>query len=394
MKRLILKIAVPVVTFFGRLLFGLVRLFRKPRRPDRLGKVLVIKLWAIGEVVMAAPVLEALKRHDPECAVHMLVGETAAAVVAHNPFCDRILEVDENIFLKPSLSGMFTLAGKLRRERYDTAIVLHHFFIFGLFAWMCGIRVRAGLDRYGEGFALTHRVPRPSAPTHRVMEYLSVPLALGVQPAGPAPRIWVPEDALEAADRKLLALFPGGFDKGLVAVLPTGGANPAASRVASNIVTKRWPVAHYVELVRILAEAGCGIVVVGGPGELGIRDDFARVESSSVKILIGQMDLAATMAVLKRCDVVVTNDSGPMHVADALGARVVAVFGPTDPEIVGPYSSMDNVITSGEDCAPCFDESVFPNVFPDCPTHACMKSVTPETVLERVLKLASDTRSH
>jgi len=432
-KRLLVRLALPIICILGRALFALGRAARR-RRSAGPGprKVLVMKLWAIGEVVMATPVLEALKRHDPRAEVHVLVGNASLAVVERNPFCDRAICVDESILLGIKPWGIFSLIRRLRRERYDTAVVLHHLFVFGLLACVAGIPVRTGIDRRGEGFALTVRVPRPSprtsrrlrrvptppidsshrwigclpvraaartqagergapnaartviTPTHRTVEYLSTVAALGVDTSGLRPLVKVgPEDTARAAS--LLRQFGmSGGERRLVGMLPTGGANAAASKVRSNIVNKRWPVEYYVDLASRLAEMGCDVLILGGLAETRLRPAFQRVAGPRVRVLLGGTSLATSAAIMKRCDAVVTNDSGPMHVADAVGARLVAVFGPTDPRIVSPYGQPGSVLRSGEKCSPCFDESVFPNRMAECDHQRCMRNVKVDEVLAAV----------
>lgn len=166
-----------------------------------------------------------------------------------------------------------------------------------------------------------------------------------------------------------------------------GGANGAATRMASNIVAKRWPVESYIELAERLAAEGVDVLVLGGPGELAVREVMEERAPSRAHVLIGQTSLAATMALMKRCKAIVTNDSGPMHIADALGVRTIAVFGPTDPRVVGPYGQPQSVLRAREGCCPCFDETVFPNRVPECSHQRCMHSVSVDRVFSEVLQV-------
>jgi len=392
-KRALTRLALPIACAFGKMLFGLGGALRRPPTSG-VGprKVLVMKLWAIGEVVMATPVLEALKRHDPRAEVHLLVGNASRAVVERNPFCDRVICLDESVLLGGKPWEILSMIRRLRRERYDAAIVLHHLFIFGLLACVAGIPVRTGIDRRGEGFALTVRVPRPSRPTHRTVEYLSTVAALGVDTSGLRPLVKVGAEDVARAASLLREFGMSGGGRPLVGMLPTGGANAAASTVRSNIVNKRWPTEYYVDLAARLAGMGCGVLVLGGPGESRLRPAFERIAGppacapadGSVQVLIGRTSLATSAGLMKRCDVVVTNDSGPMHVADAVGVRVIAVFGPTDPRIVSPYGQPGSVLCAQEKCAPCFDESVFPNRMAECDHQRCMRNVKVDEVLAAV----------
>jgi lipopolysaccharide heptosyltransferase II len=388
MKRLLLKLLIPFACFLGRVVFGIAHSIKAPPKPERLGKVLVIKLWAIGEVVMALPVIEAFKRHDSSCKVHMLVGKSAFPVVEKSPHCDKVIQVDESIFLKPRPLALRRLAKELKRERYDTAIVLHHFFVFGVFAWLAGIPSRIGLDRNGEGFALTTRISRPKTKVHRVAEYLSTLTPFNANVEGLAPSITMDEQSIPIAQDMVRKMSGGRDTSKLIVLLPTGGANTAADEIASNIVTKRWPVDHYSALAKRFVEDGHPVLVLGGPGEKNLRPAFGE-DQPGCKVLLGQTDLRTTMALIKQASLVVTNDSGPMHIAAALGVPVVAVFGPTDPAIVGPYSPKAVVLKGEEACTPCFRDDVFPNIVPACDHQRCMRSVTVDMVYKAAKELLS-----
>ena len=388
MKRLLLKLLIPIACFFGRMFFGIAHFLKAPPKPERLGKVLVIKLWAIGEVVTALPVLEALKRHDPSCQVHMLVGKSAYPVVENDPHCDKVIQIDESIFLKPRPFALWRFARELKGEKYDTTIVLHQFFIFGVFAWLAGIPARAGLDRNGEGFALTFKVPRPKSKVHRVVENLLPLVQFGVNVEGLAPVITLDKQSIQTAKEIVREMADGRSASELVVILPTGGVNAAASAIASNFVNKRWPIEYYVALAERFLEDGLSVLVLGGPGEKDLQPSFGN-DKSRYRVLLGKTDLRTTMALIKQASVVATNDSGPMHIAAALSVPVVAVFGPTDPVAARPYSSRSIVLTGDDSCAPCIREDVFPNIVPKCDHQRCMRSVTVDMVFKAAKELLS-----
>lgn len=389
MKRVLVRALLPLVCAFGWLLFSMINALQRKRKPERLGKVLVIKLWAIGEVVMATPVLEALKRHYPDCTVHILVGKTSLPVVENNPFCDKVIPIEEDIFLRLKIRQILRLARDLKREGYDTAIVLHQFFLFGVFAWLAGIPVRAGIDRRGEGFALTVKAMPSPKPIHRVQENLSVVGALGVKTEGLAARIWLAPEALERAGNMLKEAGCRGGK--VVVMLPTGGQNAPAATLSANIVTKRWPVELYAELARRLTEEWHCVIVLGGAAETGLEVSFKDTQAS---VMIGKTDLATTIGLIGRADAVVTNDSGPMHIAAALGRPMVAIFGPTDSRILGYQSEKAVILTSNTECSPCYREDLFPGVVPECEHQKCMRSVTVEMVHEAVRRLLEGAAGH
>ena len=283
---------------------------------------------------------------------------------------------------------MWHLARELKREKYDTTIVLHQFFIFAVFAWLAGIPSRIGLDRNGEGFALTTRIPRPQAKMHRVAEYLSTLAPFNANIEGLTPSITIDEQSIPIAQDMVRKMAGGRDTSKLIVLLPTGGTNTAATEVASNIVTKRWPADYYAALAKCLVEDGHPVMVLGGPGENNLRPACGE-DQPGYKVLLGQTDLRTTMALIKQASLVVTNDSGPMHIAAALNTPVIAVFGPTDPAIVGPYSPKAVVLKGEEACAPCFRDDVFPNIVPACEHQRCMRSVTVDVVYKAAKELLS-----
>jgi len=362
---------------------------RTPELPDRsrTQRILVVKLWAIGEVLMSLPALESLRRAFPAARITLLVGQVAAGVVRHNPNLDEVVEVDEQTFLKPRLGALWRLSQDLRRRRFDLALSFHHSLPVNLFLRATGSRVRAGFDRRGEGWPLTHRIPWEQRLLHQTEEYHQVVSQVSGNGMGsPAisgkapPLVFRPSAAdLERADEVLAEV---GLDRPLIALLPTGGSNAAASGLDSNIHLKVWPPSFYGELAKLLVERlSARVVVVGAEAEQSARDEILRIARDEVVDLVGKLSLGELGALLARCDLVVTNDSGPMHLAAAVGAPLLALFGPTDPRLCGPRSRNAKVFQRALPCSPCFEPNTFPNRVPPCSNpnyHECLRSFTPE----------------
>ncbi|MDP7034604.1 MAG: glycosyltransferase family 9 protein, partial [Planctomycetota bacterium] len=361
---------------------------------EKTERILVIKLWAIGEVVLATPVFEALRQKYPDAQIDLLVGKTALAVVEHNPHLSSVIPIDESIFLRLRLREIIRLARRLQPAKYDTAILLHKVFIYGVFARLCGIRRRLGLSRGFEGFALTDRIPQATHHVHRVEEYLSVLGPLGIQTSLRPTTIFLRPKAHESANQLLSKETLQDPPPPTISLLPTGGANDAAGQLGTNFLTKRWPIPSYLELADRLSQQGARVLILGGPAEQRLRPSFESLDSPNLHIWIGETDLETTMGLLHASDLVVSNDSGPMHIASALGIPVLAAFGPTYTQVARPLSPGSRVLTGSTPCTCHVREDVFPNIVPTCKQdQICLKSVTVDQMIEAATEMLTEAKS-
>jgi predicted lipopolysaccharide heptosyltransferase III len=339
--------------------------------PGEIRRVLVVKIWAIGEVIMATPAFRALRELLPEAHITMLTGRAAYPVVELSPRFDKVLAVDEAVFLKPKPAVLLSLVKKLRRERYDLVVSLHHAWQFGVFAALTGARHRVGFDRRREGFAYSTGV-KPEPGRHQVNEYFDLVKALGTT-GEPGPlEIYTDESDEIRADEAMGRLKEAGKRAALVA--PGGGVNPK-----TKMPEKRWPAERYAALIEMLAP-DFALALVGGPGDEEAGVAVAGKLKAEVTNLIGRTTLRELYALSARADLFVGNDSAPMHLAAAAGAPTVAVFGPTDPTLNGPWSDRARVITRETNCAPCYRDGHFP----ECDNRRCLENVSAAEVYASV----------
>lgn len=351
-------------------------------------KVLIIKLWAIGEVCTATPVIRELKSNFPNMSLNFLVGKRSSDIIKNNPHIDEVIVVDEEIFLNFNLVEIFKLIKNLKVKRFDIAIVLHHSFLFTIFAWLIGAKTRVGFDRNGEGFLNNVKIcplfsDKRLSKKHRVDRYLAAVEALGgkvrdrnleVFPTLEDERFV--EDFLEENDVTK--------DDVLIGIMPTGGKNPAAQRIGARLERKVWPTEYYAELSKMLVEGlKAKIIVLGGVDEL----EKAQVIKSRIRENLidttSKLNLRQLNSAAQRCSLIITNDSGPMFVVSASDVPLVAIFGPTDPFLCGPFSKNSYIINKNIGCGPCLREDVFPNVVKKCNKKtACMNSIEPKEVFE------------
>ncbi|MDB5297347.1 MAG: lipopolysaccharide heptosyltransferase [Phycisphaerales bacterium] len=329
-----------------------IELAQPPRR------VLIVKPSAVGDVVHGLPVLDLLKRRWPGAAVSWLVTPACAGVLDGHPLLAEVIRFDRKRYgqawRRPAeLRGLLDFAAGLRARRFDLAIDLQGLFRSGWLTFQTGAPVRVGLADAREmaGLFYTHRVNVGRREQHAVERYLCVAEALG---AGRGP-VRFPFAATAADAASVAARVPPRY-----AVLFPG----------TNWPTKRWPAEKFAALVNPLRERfGLEAVVAGAPNEVELG---ARVVGAAA-YLAGKTTLNELVVLVAGAALVVSNDSGPMHVAAALGRPLVVPFGPTNPVRTGPYGRPDSVVRLELPCSPCYSRR--------CSHQTCLRGLEVEAVL-------------
>lgn len=328
-------------------------------------RILLIKPSSLGDIVHAMPTLAALCERFPQAEVTWLVKRQWASLV------EVIEGVEQVCAVEQGLMGWLGQVPDLRAARFDLVVDLQGLFRSGAMAWLTGSDRRVGFANAREGspYCYTQRVAVPTGSMHAVDRYLLVAEALGA--ARPTqPRF----DFIDRAeDRQAVEAL-------LAAVGLATGAAWIAMNVSARWETKRWPPQHFAEAADRLADAqGFPIVFMGGPAERPeTRAVMARMRTKAVD-LTGQTPVGLLPSLLRRAAVLVTNDSGPMHIAAAVGTPVVAMFGPTDPVKTGPYGPGHVVLSNPVECRPCFRRECSRAV-----TLECLTGVTSEHVVHAV----------
>jgi heptosyltransferase-2 len=322
----------------------------------------------LGDAVMTTPALLRLRAQFPDARITLLCPDKLRDLWLQHPALDEVLS------FRPG-EGLFHLAARLRPARFDLALVLPNSPRSALEVFLARIPRRVGYARPWRNFFLTQAVaPRPGAvkmhkrsvaeiqslvvaPTspapalpaaaHQIHEYLHLAAALGARPEPLAPQLFVTADELAAA-RKKFSLDPVAG--------PLFGLNPGAEYGPA----KRWPVDRFIAAAKqIQAQTHCVWLLFGGKNDapLGAQIESALGGGPAVVNLAGRTTLRELMALLKLCRVLLTNDTGPMHAAAALGTPVVVPFGSTSPELTGPGLPGDprqRLLKSDVPCSPCF----------------------------------------
>ena len=328
--------------------------------------LVVMPNW-VGDCVMALPVLEALAASGRNLT---LLGK------AHLEPLLRLSPAVQN-WISRSSADQDTVDDLAAAECHE-AIILPNSLRSAMLTARAGIRYRWGYRGNLRAPLLSAPVPRPKGKRPQVEDYRELLDAL----EAPCPKDWIPRLALpnqlrQAGSKRLQS---AEIDSSEPIVGHFFGAEFGPS--------KRWPADRFVELTRQLRRQHSTLrqVLIGGPAEtwLGVR---IHEESGKIHPLVGpDLDLAGLAGVLSHLDVLVTNDSGPMHLAAALGVPCIALFGPTDPRRTAPAGECHKVLHSPRWCSPCFKRK--------CPLlhHRCMKTLSADLVAVEVLKKLAESR--
>jgi predicted lipopolysaccharide heptosyltransferase III len=333
--------------------------------------ILVIKLRYIGDVLLATPVLRALRERFPDVHLAMAVNRGTEDIVKANPDLTETLVVERG-----GLAAQFRFLQMVRRKNFDCVIDLTDGDRSAVLARWTGAPVRIGLNEEHRWRGLLYTtVVRPGPDvTHRVERDLETVRPLGIEPkAGSLVLRIPPEEEAEAA--RLL--------DDIVGEKLSAGAKPLIMlQPGARYWFKAWPAERFAELAGRLAERhGCRILVGGDARERSLAETIQAGARTPVVSLAGRLTLLQYAAVLKRCALFVGNDNGPMHMAAALGVPVVALFGPSDPAEWGPRGGRAEVLYKGLDCRRCFH--------PTCTRgeESCMKQIPVGEVLAAAARL-------
>lgn len=314
----------------------------------------------LGDAVMALPAMAAVRRTFPRSTL------SVAAPPAVAPVFEEMTAAGQDELLTIERS---TETAAVRAGRFDLAILLPNSFRSAWVVRRAGIPHRWGLASSARGWLLTRSVRPAERPHHQSARYLALMDALGISGSDDHPRVSVTPASLQRA-RDLLA--KNGLDPSSTIV----GIAPGAAYGHA----KRWPPARMAELAVRLAAQGATCVLVGAAGDrdAGREIESALPVSTGVVNLIGRTDLRLLTGVLQQCQAFVSNDSGAMHLAAAVGVPVTAIFGPTDERVTSPIGKHD-ILVHQVFCRPC--------MLRDCPIdHRCMKRITVDTVFDAVVK--------
>ena len=351
----------------------------KARKPeaDEIRRVVVRGTNWVGDAVMTIPALRELRRVLPRAHITLATRSWARGLFSGADFIDDLLVYDRR---PRDFSAVVRQVKEWRKRRFDLALIFQNAFEAALIAAGARVPLRLGYATEGRRALLTHplAVPAWKDKRHEIFYYLNLVGELerllygasGVELQEPLFALAV-SPKRQAQAREFLLAQGASAGRPLVALCP-GSINSRA---------KRWPSLRYAALAdRLIEETGANVALIGSREEEGVAEEVRAAMRHEPLMLAGRTDLAEAVAILSVADLLVTNDTGPAHIAAALDCPTLVIFGPTDPATTRPFPRAGRVIRHPPECAPC--------MLRDCPIdHRCMTAIETDEVFAQATSM-------
>jgi heptosyltransferase-2 len=334
-----------------------------------LNKILMRGPNWVGDSVLAIPAMKAIRAHYPHSEITLLVRPWVSGLFTSAGFIDHLWTEP-----KPSRPADWSrMTRDIRSRQFDLALLFPNSFESALMVFLARVPQRVGYARDGRGWMLTDWVWPSVHEEHQVYYYLA--LAKAISASVDTPSISIQATAAEKEKAWSLLMSEGVQAGSRYIVLNPGAAYGSA---------KRWSGQRFAEVADLLSRHfGSQIVIIGSEAERPIAEEIRRTTTCPTTVLNGKTNLEALIGVLSESLLMITNDSGPMHISAALGVPTVAIFGPTNDVATGPLGPRTRVVKHPVECSPC--------MLRECPIdHRCMSGVTPNDVLRAANELLAD----
>jgi heptosyltransferase II len=334
-------------------------------------KILIIDLDNVGDVVMASFLPRALKNMYPDSYIGVLVKEYSRDILKNDPFVNELI-----IFNPPWLGDLLdkrfswretrNLIKKLKTARFDLAIIVNSDWRKALLAKLAGVPERVGADKKKASLFLTMPVAYHDDPgKHTVLDNLDLLKALGYQKNEVNLEVFVDDDTLHWAEQMLTK---NNLGKGELLV----GIHPGAGHPA-----RIWPSQNYLKLINELQSIpNIKVLLLGAKQDQVIRTIENKIDKDKI-IFMQDISVLQMAALFKKCACVIAQDSGPMHLATAVGTKTIAIFGPSSPHKFGPFGPGHIVVRKEMSCSPCGSD-------PDCQRLDCINNIAVHDVMEQI----------
>ena len=334
--------------------------------------ILIIKMSALGDVMHALPCAAALRDLYPEAKITWIVHPQFGTFIPEPPIVDEVIYFDKKAFSKmpigDKLKEVLRMRKLLRSKKFDLVLDLQGLFKSAVIAWLTGCSERYGYNDMREGSGLISKpVHGANDKGHIVQQYLDVIRYLGSrvrEPYFPMPKLSEEKVRMRAV---LENYFPSAKKEDLVAIVPGAGW-----------VTKEWPIEYFTDLCSQLIDNGKKIVLIGGSAEVSKGQALSsNLPYDKVLDLINKTNLKELAALMDNLGLCIGGDTGPVHIAAAMGTRIIALFGASSGHRAGPYGKNVSIISTDETCAPCFKRK--------CPLNKnCMQKIKVSEVMKHV----------
>lgn len=311
----------------------------------------------LGDIVMCLPIFEALKIKFPDAEIHALVKAPFHELLLSDPRIHTVIDFEKPTTILKKLN-CFSLAKKLKKQNFDICLCLTRSISSALPLSLAGIKKRIGAKRFLGSFLLTDQVELDKS-VHQRAQYLSFLKPLGITHGSELAILSKPHVKSSLCDSL-------DFDKPYILIHP--GASYGSA--------KTWPLEYFEKLASYFLEINqYKLIFLGDKSQ-----KKTTISHADLIDLTGKTSLIDLVTLMKKAQLVICNDSGPMHISDGLGTKLLAIFGPTDPALTGPKSSDSHIVFNKTDCGPCFKRV--------CPIdHKCMRQINPEVIFQKALTI-------
>ena len=322
--------------------------------------ILLIKLRYLGDVVLCTPLLPLVRKRFPEAKITFLVNPGASEVLDGNPYLDEVWEVP-----RQSWWQQLRFIQQVRGRDFDVVIDLTDGDRSAFLAWASGAPVRLGYNREQRwrGKLYSQVLPSAYATMHMVDYHQQALVALGIHESVGEPEVFVRSEVSQ----------PG---KDLLSQILSNGERIVLLHSTARYDNKVWPLERFAEVADRLSEQGMRVVLIGSTQDIQMGQQIQNLTTHKPENLMGKTSLSQLTALMKRSQLLIGNDGGPMHMAAAVGCLVLGLFGPTDPAVWGPRASTAKVIYKGLNCEECFHAGCIRG------EESCMRQITVEEVCQ------------
>ncbi|MEA2013686.1 MAG: lipopolysaccharide heptosyltransferase II [Thermodesulfobacteriota bacterium] len=346
--------------------------------PEKIGKILIRGTNWIGDVIMTLPAVATIRKTFPHARISVLAKYWVAETYRICPEVDEVI-IYQDGGVHHGIAGKYRLASELRKMGFDLAILLQNAIEAAIIARLAGIPIRAGYNSDGRGILLTHSVERTNEirKVHQIYYYLEMLKSLGFQSAGNDIKLKLNNDYLKIAE-DILDKYDVRKDDILIGMAPGATYGPA----------KMWFPERFAAVAdKLVSDFSARVMLFGSSGD-SERTILAQQHSKNDLIgMAGKTSLKEAIALIARCDIFISNDSGLMHLAGALGVPLVAIFGSTNPVTTSPAGEKSVVIHKDVSCSPCLKK--------ECPTDfRCMDLIGIDDVYNAARELLLERVHH
>jgi len=325
--------------------------------------ILIVNVNWLGDTIFAGPLIKAIRQHYPDSYLAIFTHPRCREVLEGNPYIDEIIIYDKN--RHRGLIGKFSLISQLRAKRFDMVFMLRRSLSRAMLLFFSKIPERIGYDNKKSGFLLTKKIAPPGKDIHRVEYFLGLARGIGIEPEDTRYQFFLTDRDRDEA-RSLLKKEGIENDEEFIVLNPGG-----------NWELKRWSEENFALLIDEISSAfKIKVVLTGSERDIELCRRIGNLSSHKPILLCGKTSLKVLAGVFEKARKVVSNDSGPMHIAAGVGAEVVALFGPTSPEITGPYGKgKATILRKDVGCKiPCYNLR--------CKDNRCMKAIKVKDVFK------------